>query len=80
MCNVCISKIKEQVKAFTRLLMSEAGIFYIINRLRNELSPIYSYHSVKQTIDVIHEAIMFSIYDNIEERELELRRMGSRLS
>ena len=44
----------------------------ILARLKSELPPHLWYHTAAHTDDVIHEALVFSMLDGVEERELEL--------
>lgn len=42
----------------------------ILDRLRNELSPSLTYHSLSHTEDVIHECCLFAVTDNIHEKDI----------
>lgn len=41
-------------------------------KLRNQLPSTLSYHSIQHTEDVLREALLFGIHDNLKDRDLEL--------
>ena len=43
-----------------------------LEKLRRDLSPSLTYHSVLHSEDVLHECLLFGLHDNLPERELHL--------
>ena len=44
----------------------------ILRRLQDQLSPVYTYHSLGHTQDVLGLVVLFSLADSLPERESHL--------
>lgn len=67
-----LEEIEKKAQETLKLLREKPIIKEVLERLKTELPPGLAYHNAEHTDDVLGEAILLAIYDNLPKEDVEL--------